>query len=83
MNIDFPPKFFYIGWTIWVVYFLVLEYVATQDPTKGDTFSSIIWRIMFIDWNGELTRPRPVFYYVIVGLIIWLFMHFSFNGRYG
>lgn len=70
--------YFTIGWSIWVIYFVVLETFALIDRDKGDTLSEHIWAIIFAN-----DRPRSVVFYIAGGALVWLVVHFLFRGRFG
>ena len=75
---NFSRLFYDIGWAVWALLFLVLEGLALWDRDKGDTLSEHVWAVMF---DGD--SPRPVVYYVVLGFVVWVFMHFAFRGRLG
>lgn len=60
-------SWFSIGWIVLVVAGLALEAAALIRKQKGDTASEHIW------W---LLRKSVVFWFLGLGLFIWLLVHF-------
>ena len=77
MNLS--PIVYHIGWALWLGWFVIFETIALRDTDLGDTFSEHVWWAIF-EPSG---RPRPVIYYLALGFMIWLTVHFLFKGRLG
>lgn len=67
-----------LGWILWVVGFLGLEYAAIKDRRQGDTLSEHVWATI-----GTKTKTKTGIMWVFrVGLgvlVAWLIPHF-FTG---
>ena len=71
-------KKYTIGWILWIVGFLGLEYAAIKDRRKGDTLSEHVREAI-----GTNTKTRTALMWAarigIGGLFAWLIPHF-FTG---
>jgi len=75
---DLPQTFYTVSWVLWLLAFVIIEWLALKDIDTGDTLSEHVWAVMFQDG-----RPRPVIYYLVAGFMVWLLLHFMFRGRFG
>lgn len=78
-----PQHFYTIAWAGWFVYFAIVEWIAIRDPDQGDTLSEYVWYAMFEGGDRATFTPRPVIFYLLAGFLVWLVVHFVFQGRWG
>ena len=68
-----------LGWILWILGFLGLEYFAIRDKRKGDTLSEHVWATI-----GTKTKKKTVamwaFRLGLGGLFVWLIPHFFTAG---
>jgi len=71
-------KKYTIGWILWVLGFLGLEYAALKNRRRGDTLSEHVKAVI-----GTNTKTRTAAMWAarigLAGLIVWLIPHF-FTG---
>ena len=71
-------KKYTVGWILWIIGFLGLEYAAIKDKRKGDTLSEHVWATI-----GTKTKTKTALMWAarigLAGLIAWLIPHF-FTG---
>jgi hypothetical protein len=69
-----PDIVFTIAWGLWGLLFLGLEGFTLWRKRKGDTLSEQIWAIEHL---------LPVARWLTGAVLLWLFVHFVFFGRFG
>ncbi len=70
-----------LGWILWVVGFLGLEYAAIKDRRKGDTLSEHVWATIGTK-TATKTTVMWVFRIGLGGLIAWMIPHFFTGGGF-
>lgn len=63
-----------VGWILIFGVGVVWEFKGILSPTKGDTLSETVWRLL---------RTAKIWRYLLAGFLIWLLVHFLTFGRFG
>lgn len=69
--VDLPESVYLWGWTLWAVWFVVLETLALLDPKAGDTLTEHV---------RPLFHAHPLLWFLAAGFVVWLAVHFLAPG---
>lgn len=74
------------GWLLFVLTFLIgfayWEWQGIKKHGTRGTLSNLIWMALFSDWDKDRDDPRWVVWLPLLGLWIWLSVHFFAGGRW-
>ena len=68
-----PTRPYVVAWVLWIAAFLIIETFALLNRDPGaDTLSEMVWIAVSV----------PVVWWVVAAFLIWLTIHFLFDGRF-
>ena len=75
---EFRPSVFTIAWVFWIVFFLVVEFLALRRKEKQDTFSEHWWALFRV--REKVPAPvRAGLLAVQLTFGVWLVGHLAFG----
>lgn len=70
---------FTVAWILWIVAFVVIEYLAIRREAKGDTLTEHVVRWFSTTERGMAWGLRRL---VLAAFLVWLTIHFFVGGAF-